>query len=100
MTRLFTSLMSISLLTFLIAIAGCGADSDDTTGDDKAQTSSSNHDGHEHTDHASDGSTAMDKMKAELAKLSPEDAASAEKQHMCRSAMRCWDRWAPLSKSR
>lgn len=25
----------------------------------------------------------MDKMKAELAKLSPEDAASAEKQHVC-----------------
>jgi hypothetical protein len=25
----------------------------------------------------------MEKMKAQLAKLSPEDAASAEKQHMC-----------------
>ena len=25
----------------------------------------------------------MEKMKAELAKLSPEDAASAEKQHFC-----------------
>ena len=25
----------------------------------------------------------MEKMKAELAKLSPEDAASAEAQHMC-----------------
>ncbi len=25
----------------------------------------------------------MEKMKAELAKLSPEDAASAEKQHIC-----------------
>jgi YHS domain-containing protein len=25
----------------------------------------------------------MDKMKAELAKLSPEDAASAESQHFC-----------------
>ncbi|GIX05098.1 MAG: hypothetical protein KatS3mg114_0967 [Planctomycetaceae bacterium] len=25
----------------------------------------------------------MEKMKAELAKLSPEDAASAEKQHLC-----------------
>lgn len=27
--------------------------------------------------------TDMEKMKAELAKLSPEDAASAEKQHVC-----------------
>jgi Cu(I)/Ag(I) efflux system membrane fusion protein len=25
----------------------------------------------------------MEKMKAELAKLSPEDAASAERQHVC-----------------
>jgi hypothetical protein len=29
------------------------------------------------------GSSDMEKMKAELAKLSPEDAASAEKQHVC-----------------
>ncbi len=32
--------------------------------------------------HPSPG-TDMEKMKAELAKLSPEDAASAEKQHIC-----------------
>lgn len=86
MTRLFATLMSVSLLTLVIAIAGCGADTEDTTEDDGAQTSSSDHDGHDHSDyadHSSDGSKAMDKMKAELAKLSPEDAASAEKQHMC-----------------
>lgn len=29
------------------------------------------------------GPSEMEKMKAELAKLSPEDAASAEKQHVC-----------------
>ncbi|QDU26661.1 hypothetical protein ETAA8_17420 [Anatilimnocola aggregata] len=29
------------------------------------------------------GPSDMEKMKAELAKLSPEDAASAEKQHVC-----------------
>lgn len=29
------------------------------------------------------GESDMAKMKAELAKLSPEDAASAEKQHIC-----------------
>lgn len=86
MTRLFTTLMSVSILTLVIAITGCGADTDDTTADDGSQKASSDHDGHDHSDHAdhaSDGSTAMDKMKAELAKLSPEDAASAEKQHMC-----------------
>ena len=30
-----------------------------------------------------EGSSDMEKMKAELAKLPPEDAASAEKQHVC-----------------
>lgn len=34
----------------------------------------------EHTDH---DHSDMDKMKAELAKLSPEDAAAVEKQHVC-----------------
>lgn len=29
------------------------------------------------------GPSEMEKMKAELAKLSPEDTASAEKQHVC-----------------
>ena len=36
-----------------------------------------------HHGHAGDGQSDMEKMKAELAKLSPEDAASAEKQHVC-----------------
>jgi len=36
------------------------------------------------TDSQSDsGQTDMDKMKVELAKLPPEDAASAEAQHVC-----------------
>ena len=37
----------------------------------------------EHAQHSEAGLSAMDEMKAELAKLSPEDAASAENQHMC-----------------
>ena len=44
-----------------------------------------------HIDHSPDehgqsddgGLSDMEKMKVELAKLSPEDAASAEKQHIC-----------------
>jgi hypothetical protein len=39
-----------------------------------------------HGDHAQgddNGSSDMEKMKVELAKLSAEDAASAEQQHMC-----------------
>lgn len=41
---------------------------------------------HEHADHAQhdhDSRSDMEKMQAELAKLSPEDRASAEKQHFC-----------------
>lgn len=41
------------------------------------------HDHGKHAQHGEDGETAMEKMRAELAKLSPEDAASAEKQHVC-----------------
>lgn len=43
-----------------------------------------NHEGHgDHGEHSEHGHTDMEKMKAELAKLSPEDAAAAEKQHIC-----------------
>jgi Cu(I)/Ag(I) efflux system membrane fusion protein len=39
---------------------------------------------HEHSGHGDGGAmTDMEKMKVELVKLSPEDAASAEKQHFC-----------------
>lgn len=41
---------------------------------------------HDHADHDDDGKVGasdMDKMKAELAKLSEGDRTSAEKQHMC-----------------
>jgi Cu(I)/Ag(I) efflux system membrane fusion protein len=40
------------------------------------------HDG-DHADHAQDGQSDMEKMNAELAKLPPEDAASAQRQHIC-----------------
>ncbi len=36
-----------------------------------------------HADATHDGQSKMEKMDAELAKLSPEDRASAEKQHFC-----------------
>lgn len=36
-----------------------------------------------HANHGDVSQSAMEKMKAELAKLSPEDTASAEKQYVC-----------------
>jgi YHS domain-containing protein len=59
-----------------------GEDGDHEHGD-HAEHGDHDHGDHDHGDHADSGQTAMEKMKTELAKLSPEDAASAEKQHMC-----------------
>ena len=64
---------------------GCGSDATQPT-DAGGSATSATHDGHEQKDptmHGEDGGSDMEKMKAELAKLSPEDAASAERQHIC-----------------
>jgi Cu(I)/Ag(I) efflux system membrane fusion protein len=70
---------TILLAVLTLAIYGCGSPSNDAeqTPSPPAGTSNAhgNHDDHSHDD--------MDTMKAELAKLSPEDAASAESQHLC-----------------
>ena len=67
-----------TLVIGMLAI-GCSSSSPDTANSKSPETKSA-HGDHEH---GKGGSDAMAKMKAELAKLSPEDAASAEKQHMC-----------------
>ena len=61
------------VLVSLLAVSGCTS---------SPTTPVSDGDGHADHDHSNDMSD-MDKMKAELAKMSPEDAASAEKQHTC-----------------
>lgn len=74
-------LSTIPLAVAAIVIAGCSGTS---TAPTQSGNSSASSDTHNHADH--DHGTAgsdMEKMKAELAKLSPEDAASAEKQHFC-----------------
>jgi hypothetical protein len=82
------SLTVVALLAF--ALSGCGSNSTEPTGssDSSSGTRAENdsHGDHNHGDHAEhseSGQTDMEKMKAELARWSPEDAASAEKQHMC-----------------
>lgn len=69
------SLMIVTLITF--SLSGCGSDRTQPT------NSSSPSIGDSHGDHGMNGKTDMDKMKVALAKLSTEDAASAEKQHVC-----------------
>lgn len=83
------SLMVVALFAF--TLAGCGSNSTVPTGSSDSNGSSTraatdSHSDHDHGDHAQhneSGQTDMELMKAELAKLSPEDAASAASQHMC-----------------
>ena len=92
--RLFT-IASSGLITavglFLVGCAGSDGDATTTTAAPASAPADTEHGDHaehgdhsEHGDHAEPGGDdAMAKMKAGLAKLSDEDRASAEKQHMC-----------------
>ena len=73
--KFLSPLSVVFVALFAIALAGCNS----TT-----PTGSAADDDHDHSEHgAASGQTDMEKMKAELAKLPTEDAASAEKQHIC-----------------
>jgi len=86
---------TILLAAVSITFNGCGSPAKDTdqksnptAGTNNQQGDHDQHDEHgshgKHDDHGNDQSqTAMEKMKTQLAKLSPEDRASAEKQHFC-----------------
>ncbi len=81
-----------TVIGFVLGLYGCGAPAgSDSTTQPGSQSASDGHGEHNHGDnahgdpaHDSDsGLTDMEKMEAKLAKLSPADAASAEKQHVC-----------------
>lgn len=78
---------SIALVGIVALVAvGCGAPSATETPSEPQATQNDMHADHDHAAHTDQGATGMsdmDKMKAELAKLSPEDADSAMKQHFC-----------------
>jgi len=98
--RLF-SIAAVGLITTAgLFLVGCAGSDDAGTAPASAPTTETEHGDHaegggdvehgdhaehgEHGDHAGHGGDdAMAKMKAGLAKLSDEDRASAEKQHMC-----------------
>ena len=76
----FVCCVVVIAAAFALGLNGCNtADSDKSATLPAGQVEDDNHDhtGHEHN--AAD----MEKAKAELAKLPPEDKASAEKQHIC-----------------
>ena len=76
-----STLMAVIAVS-VFALSGCGSSPTDQ-GSSGAPAASDGQGGHDHGGHTGDGQSDMEKMKAELAKLSPEDAASAEKQHVC-----------------
>ena len=74
----------------LLGLYGCDALSESDTANKptppEAIEGSGTRGHHDHGDHGHNGDSRfsdMEKMRAELAKLSPEDAVLAEKQHMC-----------------
>jgi hypothetical protein len=77
MDRSIVSVGLFAMMAFAIGLAGCNTDTSNKPAAPPVQRPANEHAGHEHS--AAD----MEKVKAELAKLSPEDATSAEKQHVC-----------------
>ena len=75
-----TVFLSVSIL--VLGLVGCSPQGGSSA---VPSTPSADADaGHDHAGHHAESSHShMDKMKAELAKLSPEDAAAAQRQHMC-----------------
>lgn len=85
---IFYSAAALSLGLYSLGLYGCGATAEsESTTQPSPPAAADSHADHDHDDHADNdnggGLSDMEKMKAALAKLSPEDAASAEKQHMC-----------------
>ena len=80
-------LVSVSLVVviFVFSISGCGSTPTEpaSSSTPAADDGHGDHDHGDHAHHEESGLSDMEKMKMELAQLSPEDAASAEKQHFC-----------------
>ena len=81
---------SVSLAVIIaFGLAGCSSQAPNSRSNPATDQPTSGHDDHaehshgEHADHMHGSQSDMDKMKAELAKLSPDDAVSAERQHLC-----------------
>jgi Cu(I)/Ag(I) efflux system membrane fusion protein len=74
-----------AMVALAISLNGCNTDVSDKAATPPAgQAGSDSHDhaGHDHAGHEHSAAD-MEKAKAELAKLSPEDAQTAEKQRVC-----------------
>lgn len=79
-----------ALTLLALGLSGCGSSTENKSANTQVSPTTTAghgaHSEHDHADHAhSDehGMSDMEKMKVELAKLAPADAAAAEEQHIC-----------------
>lgn len=82
MIRLTEALTFVALVVVAIGCNSEGTGNGAAPATSQASSDGHDHTGHEHADH-DHSPAAMAKVKEALAKLSPEDAAAAEKQHIC-----------------
>ena len=86
MYRIALSSGLLCAVALAFCLSGCNSPPAASSSSGQPTDAHKDHGDHDHGDHAGDGQEGqsdMDKMNAELAKLSPEDAATAKKQHMC-----------------
>lgn len=89
MLRIATSTSLLWIAALVFSVSGCNSTPTEPSPSSQAIDVHADHANHgdndhaNHADHGEAGLSDMEKMKAELAKLSPEDAAAAEKQHVC-----------------
>ena len=82
MRRMVVPTVTLSASILVLGLVGCSSNGGSSTVPSTPPADA--HAGHDHSGHHADSNDSdMDKMKAELAKLSPEDATAAERQHMC-----------------
>lgn len=83
--KYLTCFAFVAIVPVAFALSGCDSagNAPPASQSPAAGADHGEHDHGEHEHHDSSNHSDMEKMKAELAKLSPEDAAAAEKQHFC-----------------
>ena len=82
-TITYSAVVALSLSLCSLGLSGCGAPAESESATEPSPSATADGSGDKDADHDGDDLSDMEKMKAALASLSPEDAASAEKQQFC-----------------
>ena len=82
-TITYSAVVALSLGLCSLGLSGCGAPAESESATEPSPSATADGSGDKDADHDGDDLSDIGKMKASLAKCSPEDAASAEKQQFC-----------------